>query len=43
MICNSNVQRVVAIEWYAQPEITHMLKTAEIQLEVKRAMNAGRQ
>ena len=34
MICNSTVKRVVATEWYAHPEITSMLQTAEIQLDV---------
>ena len=42
MICNSNVQRVVATEWYAQPEITDMLKRAKIQFDVKRIKDAGR-
>ena len=36
MICNSTVKRVVATEWYVHPEITSMLKTAEIQLDVKK-------
>ena len=43
MICNSNVKRVVAIEWYAHPEIMGMLRTAQIQLDVKRIRNAGKQ
>jgi|TARA_R110000824_G_scaffold363647_1_gene551695 dCMP deaminase len=44
MICNSNVQRVVAIEWYAHFDITKMFRTAGIQLEVvKRTINAGQQ
>jgi len=42
MVCNSNVKRVVAIEWYAHPDITGMLKRAGIQLEVKRKLNAGK-
>ena len=41
MICNSNVIRVVAKEWYAQPEITGMLKTAGIELVVKGSKNAS--
>ena len=41
MICNSNIKRVVAIEWYAHPDITGMLRTAEIELEVKRRFNAS--
>ena len=43
MICNSNIKRVVAIEWYAHPDITGLLRTAEIELEVKRIMNADKQ
>ena len=41
MICNSNVKRVVATEWYTQPEITGMLRKAEIELHVKRIKDAG--
>ena len=41
MICNSNVKRVVAMEWYAQPEITEMLRKARIELVVKRSINAS--
>jgi len=41
MICNSNIQRVVAIEWYAHPEITGLLSKAGIVLEVKRSLNAS--
>ena len=41
MICNSTVTRVVAEEWYAQPEITGMLKTAGIELVVKGSKNAS--
>ena len=33
--------RVVAEEWYAQPEITGMLKTAGIELVVKGSKNAS--
>ena len=36
MICNSNVKRVVAQEWYAHPEITIMFKQADIELKVLR-------
>ena len=43
MICNSNVRRVVAIEWYAHPDITGLLRKAGIELDVKRIRNAGRQ
>ena len=42
MICNSNVKRVVASEWYAHPVITAMLKTAGIELEVKGQKNVGK-
>ena len=43
MICNSNVIRVVAKEWYAQPEITGMLRKANIKLEIlRRKVNAGK-
>jgi deoxycytidylate deaminase len=42
MICNSNVQRVVAVEWYAHPDITGMLRKADIELKVmKRRFNAS--
>ena len=41
MICNSNVKRVVAMEWYAQSEITEMLRKARIELVVKRSINAS--
>ena len=41
MICNSNVKRVVATEWYAHPEITGMLRVAGIELVVKRSLNAS--
>ena len=40
MVCNSNVKRVVAIEWYAHPDITSMLRTAEIELEVNKEVKA---
>ena len=43
MICNSTVKKVVAAEWYAHPEIMSMLQTAEIQLDVKRPRNDGRE
>jgi len=42
MVCNSNVKRVVAIEWYAHPEITGMLRTAGIGLDVKRKLDADK-
>ena len=41
MICNSNVKRVVAMEWYAQPEITGLLRKAGIELVVKRSINVS--
>jgi dCMP deaminase len=41
MICNSNIKRVVAMEWYAHPEITDMLRTAGIELLVIRRVNAS--
>ena len=41
MICNSNVTRVVAGEWYAHPEITGLLRTAGIELVVKRGIDVS--
>ena len=38
MLCNSNVTKVVAAEWYAHPDITGMLRVAKIALEVKRGI-----
>ena len=36
MICNSNVKRVVALEWYVHKEVTSMLEKAGIELVVKK-------
>ena len=41
MICNSNIRRVVAIEWYAHPEIRSMLRQAGIELTVIGRVNAS--
>ena len=44
MLCNSNVKRVVASEWYAHPGITEMLSKAGIALEIiRRNTDAGKQ
>ena len=42
MLCNSNVTRIVAIEWYAHPGITNIFKKADIELDVKRNLDAGK-
>lgn len=35
MLCNSNVKRIVALEWYPHQVVKDMLKTADIELEVR--------
>ena len=41
MICNSNVKKVVAGEWYVHNEVNGMLRKAGIELEVKRLKNVS--
>ena len=35
MICNSNVKRIVASEWYVHAEVKAMLQLAKIPVEIK--------
>jgi len=42
MICNSNVIRVVAQEWYPHPMIKTLFETANIELLVRNENNASK-
>ena len=37
MICNSNVKRIVAKEWYVHPTVKEMLALAHIEVEILNA------